>query len=1060
MSFVHLHTHSHYSLLDGLSKVPDLVKRAKELGMPAQAITDHGNMHGAIEFYKECKSAGIKPIIGVEAYMAERSRLDKETGIDDKRHHLTLLAKNRAGYQNLMKLVSASHMEGYYYKPRMDLELLEKYREGIICLSGCPGSRFIKHLKNRNREEAEKLLSTYIDLFGKENVFVEAMKHDELDWYTPLVGDIIDVAKQFELPIVGTWDSHYLHVEDKDAHNTLLAINTNNQNFKFGGNYSLIGPTEAEEIFRHIPGAVENTLKVAEMVDIDIEFAPWRFPTYPIPEGSNYDDELRKATMVGLQQKNYEYTEPVKERIEFELDIIKQKGFSSYFLVEADLVKAARRMGIYTNTRGSAAGSLVSFLTGITTVDPLKYKLPFERFLNPLRPGIPDIDLDIADDRRDDLINYVKEKYGAGAVAQICTFGTMAARGSVRDVARALGYPYQVGDRIAKLIPMGSQGFPMTIERAIEMEPELNKLYNEDKSTKEIIEMAKKIEGNVRHVSIHAAGVVISPTPDITDFTPIQYDPKGENKIITQYDMFTGGRDGVVNLPKFDMLGIRNLQFISGAIERIKKIRGIDIDIDNIPLDDKKVFEMLSRGETVGVFQMAGGGMTAYLKDLRPAKVEDLMAMVALYRPGPMEVIPEYIKRKQNPKLVTYPDSRLKDDLEASYGLLIYQDDVLITAIRLAGYTWLDADKFRKAMGKKIPAEMAEQKEKFYKGCTEYGGLSKKAIDELWRKIEPFAAYGFNKAHAASYGMVAYQTAYLKANFPAEYMSACMTAEAGDIETCSEYINEANRIGFTVLPPDVNESFSDFTVVVEEGEIKNKIRFGLRNIKNFGEEIGKAIIAERKARGKYISIEDFLERVTHKNLNKKSLEALVMCGALDQFGDRQLYLKNLEALLSFHKGLNQFAASGHSSLFDGLDSKPMSKLILEQTAPATLSEKLAWEKELLGLYLSGHPLDEHEEKIQKSGNTIAALLEKGECRGKILVAAIEDVRTLYTKNNAQMAFVKLQDKTGLIEGVVFPEAFKTVKEVLITGKVVAIRCNLAKRNDELSLVIDQVKELT
>ncbi len=1026
--------------------------------MPALALTDHGAMYGAIEFYKECKAVGIKPIIGVEAYIAERSHRDKEPSLDTKRYHLTLLAKNNAGYKNLMKLVSISHLEGYYYKPRMDLPLIEQYAKGLICLTGCPGSRFIHHLRNNNLDEAKTLLQEYIRIFGREHVFVEAMYHEDVDWYPAVIPKIISLAKEFSLPIVGTWDSHYLHLEDKEAHNTLLAINTSNQNFKFEGNYSLISSDEAAKVFKDIPGAVENTLKVADLVDLEIEFAPWRFPTYPIPEDSTYDAELRKSTMRGLEEKKYEYTEQVKERIEFELDIIKQKGFSSYFLVEADLVKAARHMGIYTNTRGSAAGSLVSYLTGITTVDPLKYKLPFERFLNPLRPGIPDIDLDIADDRRDDLIGYVKEKYGEKAVAQICTFGTMAARGSVRDVARALGYPYAIGDKIAKYIPMGSQGFPMTIERAIEMEPELKKLYDEDRATKEIIEMAKKIEGNVRHISIHAAGVVISPTSDITDFTPIQYDPKGENKIITQYDMFSGGRDGVVNLPKFDMLGIRNLQFISGAIERIQKIRGITVDIDNIPLNDKKVFEMLSRGETVGVFQMAGSGMTAYLKDLRPKKVEDLMAMVALYRPGPMEVIPEYIKRKENPKLITYPDPRLKDDLEASYGLLVYQDDVLITAIRLAGYDWGEADKFRKAMGKKIPKEMAEQKDKFYKGCKEHGGLEKKKIDELWKLIEPFAAYGFNKAHAASYGMVAYQTAYLKANFTAEYMSACMTAESGDIETCSEYINEAVRMGFTVLPPDINESFSDFTVVVENGTVTNNIRFGLRNIKNFGEEIGKAIIAERKANGTFRSIEDFLERVTHRNLNKKSLEALIMCGALDAFGDREIFLKNLEALLSFHKG-SKMDEGFSSSLFDTLDSKPKARLNLADTPPATLAQKLAWEKELLGLYISGHPLDSHEEKVQKAGNTIDKLRKDGICRGKLLVVSVESIKTLYTKKNERMAFVEVHDKTGKMEGVVFPEPFKELATVLVPGKVVALRCNVTKRNEEFSLVIDQAKEL-
>lgn len=1076
MSFVHLHTHSHYSLLDGLSKVPQLVKKAKEFGMPALALTDHGALYGAIEFYNACKKADIKPIIGVEAYMAERTRFDKEPGIDSKRYHLTLLVKNNVGYKNIMKLVTKSNLEGFYYKPRMDMDLLREHADGIICLSGCPGSRFITHLKNNNILEAENLLAEYIDIFGKEHVYVEVMYHKEVDWYIPLVPTIVEIAKKMDLPVVATWDSHYIHKEDADAQDTLVAINTGTEvgNSKISmkaGNYSFISPDEAKEIFKDIPGAIENTLKLAETIDLEIELAPWKFPTYPIPEGSNYDDELRSGVLAGLPDIGYTYDGIIKERVDFELDIIKNKGFSSYFLVEADLVQAARRMGIQTNTRGSAAGSLVSYAMRITTVDPIKYKLPFERFLNPLRPGIPDIDLDIADDRRDDLINYAREKYGTMAVAQICTFGTMAARGSVRDVARALGYPYAVGDKISKMIPMGSQGFPMTIDHALEIIPELKEEYDNDRGTKEIIDMAKKIEGNVRHISVHAAGVIIAPTPDVSDYTPIQYDPKGETKIITQYDMFSGGRDGVVNLPKFDMLGIRNLQFISGTLDRIKKIHGIDIDIDTIPLDDKKVFEMLARGETMGVFQMAGDGMTRYLKELKPTKLEDLMAMVALYRPGPMEVIPEYIRRKENARLIKYPDPRLKDDLEASYGLLVYQDDVLITSIRLAGYTWLDADKFRKAMGKKIPAEMAEQKEKFYKGCMEYGGLETEKIDELWHLIEPFAAYGFNKAHAASYGMVAYKTAYLKANYPAEYLSACMTAESGDIETCSEYINEAKRMGFTILPPDVNESYSDFTVVVEEGVVTKNIRFGLRNVKNFGEEIGKAIIAERKANGPFKTIEDFLERVQHKNMNKKSLEALIMCGAMDAFGDRGVLYGNSEELLVFHKGLKNHNGAGQDSLFAGLDSNPNAILALRNTPEATMAQKLTWEKELLGLYISGHPLDSFLEKIQKAGTTIKKLLSEPAVPARerftkkkqsyLLVAHIDTAKIIMTKTTSlKMAFLSLTDKTGTIEGVIFSETFKTIGPLIKEGCIAAIKCTVADRDERRSVLIDDIKILS
>ncbi len=1054
--FVHLHTHSHYSLLQGLSKHPDLVNMALNDNQPALALTDYGSMYGTIHFYKECLKQGIKPIIGLDAYMAFRDMEQKDHGIDNKRYPFVLLVKNNQGYKNLMKLVTQSYIKGFYYRPRMDKKLLREYSEGLMCLSGPIFGEIGQAIITKNMKKAEQLVAEYQDIFGVENFYLEIMFNKHIEGLKEINADYRKLSEKTGAPLVATQNSHYINPDDREAFDTLLGVSTSGNKIGSGfmqGDFHFADTAEMIEKFSDYPDAITNTVKIADQCNLEIDIDSWYFPEFPIPVGTNYDDYLKKVTYEGISKRHMEQSPEIEKRIEYELEIIKSKGYSSYFLIMADLVRAAKEMGIYTNTRGSAAGSLVSYLNFVTKVNPIELNLPFERFMNPGRKGIPDVDLDIADIRRDDLINYAREKYGNKAVAQIGTFGTMAARGSVRDVARALDYPYEIGDKIAKLIPMGSQGFAMTIARALDEEPDLDKLYTSDDDVKRIIDLAQKIEGCARHISVHAAGVVIAPTR-VDDFCPVQMDPKG-GKIITQYDMYTGDRDGVVNMPKFDLLGIRNLSILADAVDLVKKLQNIDIDLNVISLEDHGVYKLLAEGSTMGIFQMASSGMTKWIIDLKPTNIHEINAMIALYRPGPMEFIPEYIKRKRRPQLVKYLDPRMESILKPTYGILIYQDDVMMIAVELAGFTWGDADKLRKAIGKKIPEMMAQQKEKLITGCVDRG-MTQAIADELWNQIETFAAYGFNKAHAASYGRITYETAYMKANYPIEFMTAMLTAESGDTDKIAAIIHECKNMNIEVLPPDINECFGKFTAIPATTEKPAAIRFGFYTIKNLGEAISDAVIEERKRAGLFESLEDFLNRIRHKNFNKKSLEALVMAGALDSFGERGQLMANIESMLEYNKSVKSMHTD-QGSLFGGTASH----ITLKKSEPMKQEQKLLYEKEILGVFVSGHPLDPFKERFANAKSNIA-MIHSNEIKNeqKIIIGGIIDaVKEITTKKGDKMAFLTISDFTSSIEAVIFPRTYKKNIDILIPDTIVALQAVVSDRDGQKSVIINGIKKL-
>lgn len=1080
--FIHLHVHSEYSLLDGLSKTRELVKRAKKMEMPALALTDHGAMYGAIEFFKNAKKEGIKPIIGVEAYTTNQDhKIKKEGGKKQESHHLLLLAKNEEGYKNLMELTTIAHLEGYYYRPRFGKETLKKHAKGLICTSACALGEIAQALISNNYEKAKETAEWFREIFGKD-YYLEIQRHEfgkyidkaenptikqDLQKMTEnekLINEgVLKLSRELGIPIVATNDSHYINPEDSVAQDVLVCVatgklvsETKRIRFVDTPTFYVRSPEEMEELFADLPEAIKNTVKVAEKCEPEIStLGKWFFPEFSLPKSLTAGEYLEKLAHTRLPERIPNPTNEIKERLKYELGIIVKKGYAPYFLIVMDMVNWANEQGIITNTRGSAAGSLVSYVLGITTVNPLIYNLAFERFLNPFRPSPPDIDLDVSDNRREEIIQYIIKKYGKERVAQICTFGRMLARAAVRDVARVLGYPYALGDKISKVTPPPKQGFPMDMPRALETSPELRLLYDTDPDAKKIVDLAHQVEGSARHVSVHAAGVVVAPTK-LTDFTPLQLEPSGD-KIITQYEMHACEGVGLI---KFDILGIRNLSILGSAIEIVRKIRDEGVDLGKIPLDDKKTFAMLGRGETMGVFQFGSEGMTKYLKDLKPTRVEDLMVMVALYRPGPISIIPEFIVRKHNPKLVKYLDPRMEKFLDKSYGLIVYQEDLLFCAIDLAGYTWEEADKFRNAVGKKIPSEMAAQKEKFIKGVVG-NGQTQEFADILWKLLEPFAAYGFNKSHAASYGMVAYQTAYMKANYPVEYMCALLTAEAGDTDKIASAIAECKRMGINILPPDVNESNVGFAVVEDKSSLEGRaIRFGLSAIKNVGEAAIEAILSVRKEEF-FASFTDFCLRVDAQKGNKKVLESLIKVGAFDRFGRRAALLSAVDQIRGRSLGKNK-NNDDQFGLFEQ-DKKEAAKTVARDNLPDVAEfsdeEKLSLEKQLLGFYLTEHPLTRALGKLNDKVTHKLSEISTDEHTGqKVKIGGIvASQRIVVTKNGGrEMAFITLEDDTGSLDIVVFPTIFAKTKEILAGQNPIIVEGTVDNREDKVNLVAEQI----
>lgn len=1030
--------------------------------MPAVALTDHGVMYGAIEFYQKALKAGVKPIIGVEAYVARNGMHNKRARVDDRPYHIVLLAKNNEGYRNLIKLTTRAHLEGYYYKPRIDLELLREHAGGLIGLSACLQGMVAQPIIAEDTARAEKNIQELAAIFGTGNFYLEVQDHPSIPHQNEVNETIFALGKKFDLPVVATNDVHYLNSDDDEIHDILICLQTKRKQRDrdrmtyLGEDFSFKTPEEMAKAFPDHPEAIANTIKIAQACTVTIELGTIQLPHFEVPNGKLPDAYLRELCTGGIPKRfpGRERDAVIEKRLEYELGVIEKTGFASYFLIVQDFVNWAKQNGIVVGPgRGSAAGSIVSYLLNITNVDPLKYDLLFERFLNPERISMPDIDLDFADTRRDEVIRYVEHKYGKDHVAQIITFGTMAARAAVRDAGRVLDLAYAYCDKVAKLIPMFS-----SIADALKAVPELKALYDSDPDGKKLLNAAVKLEGVARHASTHACGVVITKEP-LDRYLPYQYAAQSEDEtIVTQYDLHAIEDLGLL---KMDFLGLKNLTIIENTINIIRKARNIEINIDTIPLDDKKTFTLLQQGKTTGVFQLESSGMKRYLKQLKPTELEDIIAMVALYRPGPMELIPDFIAGKHGLKLATYLNPRLKPILERTYGIAVYQEQVMQIARDLAGFSLAEADVLRKAVGKKIRKLLIQQRDKMIEGMVK-NKIPRSTAQKIWQFIEPFARYGFNRAHAACYALIAYQTAYLKANYPDEFMASLLTSDYGNIDRIAIEVEECEQMHIQVLPPDINESFSTFTAVFnpEKKNPMKKIRFGLLAVKNVGVNVVRNIIAERKENGPFKNLEDLLRRVQTKDLNKKTLESLMKAGALDQFGERNELLGSIDAILTYMKSAERETLNGQTNLFGVLPTQHAPQLRLKSAAPATKQQKLSWEKQLLGLYISEHPLEEYRERLRNLATPIGDLSAAAPHRKEITIGGIiSNIQKVLTRNNDPMLFVKVEDMSGRIEVLVFPTTLQANPTPWQEEHVVLIKGRVSDKEGSLKLLCSEVQQL-